>query len=325
MKQDLKLASNLSPFSKLVDRFVPNGYSRDYDLNKQLAMLAAVDGIPGAALGWPCDAFKNGAEIRRSLAEHGLVCCTLEPDIYTDARFRHGSLTNPDPKIRRESIDRAKSTLDAAEEAGASDINFWMAHDGWEYFFQSHYADAWKWLVEGLAEIAEHNPRMRVSLEPKCKEPRVNNYVANTGTALFLVNKIGKPNLGITLDFGHSIAALESPAEAAVRAIIEGRLNQVHLNDNYRDWDHDLIPGAVNVWDTIEFFYWVRKAGYAGWYSIDIFPYRDDGTEVLQRTVQICRKCCRVADKLIEMNVESLIREGKHVETLGRLWGMVGD
>ena len=323
MTAAFKLASNLCPFSKLVDRFVSTGYSRDYDLNEKLAMLAEIDGISGTGFGWPCPGFESGTEVKKLLDKHGLACCTLDTGIYTDARFRHGSLTNPDPKIRRTAIDRAKSAMDAAVEAGAPDINFWMGHDGWEYFFQGHYADAWKWIVEGLTEIAGHNPDMRVSIEPKCKEPRANSYVANTGKALFLVNKVAKPNLGITLDFGHSIAALENAAEAAVLAIMEGRLNQIHINDNYRDWDHDLIPGAVNVFDTIEFFYWVRRLGYVGWYCIDIYPYRDTGAEVLERTVQICRTCLAVADRLIEMNVEQLTREGRHLEVLRRLWDMV--
>ncbi len=39
----------------------------------------------------------------------------------------------------------------------------------------------------------------------------------------------------------------------------------------------NLVPGAVNVWDHIEFFYWLRKLGYEGWFNIDIYPYRDDG------------------------------------------------
>ena len=322
MNNDFKLASNLAPFSKLVDRFVTSGYSEDYDLNKKLEMVAAIDGIDGTGFGWPCQ-FKTGAEVKKTLDAHGLKCATLDTDIYTDRMFKNGSLSNRDRKIRRAAIDRAKATMDAAVEAGAPDINFWMGHDGWEYFFQGHYADAWKWIVEGLTEIAGHNPDMRVSIEPKCKEPRANSYIANTGKALFLVNKVAKPNLGITLDFGHSIAALENVAESAVLCMMEGRLQQIHINDNYRDWDHDLIPGAVNVWDTVEFFYWVRKMGYDGWYLIDIYPYRDTGADVLERTVQVCRNCLRIAERLTEMDVEQLTRDGKHLDVMGELWNMV--
>jgi xylose isomerase len=324
MSGELKLASNLCPFSRLSDRFVPGGYSEGYEFNRQLEMLSKIEGIPGVALAWPSQ-FKDGAALKKTVAEHNLKLGTVEADIYTEARFKKGSLSNHDPQIRRAAIDRIKGAIDAALEAGAPDLNLWLAHDGFEYCFQGHYADVWKWIAEGLAEIAEHNPRLPISLEYKCKEPRANQYVANAGKALMLVRKLNKPHVGITLDVGHSLAALENPAECAVLALQEGKLNQIHLNDNYRDWDHDLIPGSVNVWEFVELFYWVRKLGYAGWFSIDIFPYRDAGTEVLRRTVQICRKCCRMADKLIGMNVEQLQRDGRHLEVMRLLWDMVGD
>ena len=62
-----------------------------------------------------------------------------------------------DPAIRRAAIDRAKGTSDAALAAGAPDINLWPGHDGFDYPFQGHYAQAWEWIVDSLREIAAHN------------------------------------------------------------------------------------------------------------------------------------------------------------------------
>lgn len=323
MPADLKLGSNLCPFSRLSDRFVPGGYTEGHPLPVQLEMLSRIEGITGVGLAWPCQ-FQDPAGVRRALDETGIQLCTVDTDVYTEARFKQGSLSNPDATIRRQAVDRVKGAIDAAAEFGAPDINLWLGHDGFEYFLQGHYADAWKWIVEGLEEIAEHNPRIPISIEPKCKEPRANEYLANTGKVLMLVNKINRPHVGITLDFGHSIAALENPAESAVLAMLEGRLQQVHLNDNYRDWDHDLVPGAVNVWDHVEFFYWLRKLGYRGWHCIDIYPYRNEGADVLKRAVQVVDKCSRIAEKLIEMNIERIIRDGNTMEAMRILWDMVG-
>ena len=322
MTLDVKLAANLSPFSSLSDRFMTDGYAEGYEFPKQLEMLAAVEGMQAVDLAWPCQ-FQDAAAVKRGLDATGLGLL-LDTDIYTEPRFKKGSLSSRDPNIRRAAIDRIKGASDAALEFGAPEINVWLGHDGFEYFFESHYADAWKWIVEGFQEAAEHNPNVPIGIEPKCKEPRANQYIANVGRALMLVNKINKPHVGITLDFGHSLAALESPAEAAVLALLDKRLVAVHLNDNYRDWDHDLVPGAVNVWDHVEFFYWLRKLGYQGWYNADIFPYREDGTEVLKRTVQVVDKCCRIADRLMERDVEHIIREGKTMEMMKILWDMVG-
>ena len=58
--------------------------------------------------------------------------------------------------------------------------------------------------------------------------------------------------------------------------------------------------------------------------SIDIYPYRNEGLAVLKRTVQVVDKCCRMADKLLEMNVEQIIRNGETMEAMRILWEMVG-
>jgi xylose isomerase len=323
MSYEYKLSSNLVPFSGVCDRFVSGGYHQGYEFSKKLEMAAAIDGITGAGVGWPCG-LPNGTAIRKAFDAAGLELCCVEPDIYTNPLYKDGSLTNPDPKIRRASIDLIKTTIDIGIEAGAPAMNLWLGHDGFEYTFSGHYEDVWKWILEGLQEIAEYNSKLPIGLEYKLKEPRAFEYVANVGIALLLVGKINKPHVGITLDVGHSLAALENPANAAVLAMREGRLQQVHLNDNYRDWDHDLIPCSVNFFEHIEFFYWIRKLGYKGWFDIDIFPYRDDGTEVTRRTVQTCRKCFQIVDKLTEMNVDELLHQGQRLEVMRLVWDIIG-
>ena len=320
-----KLASNLVPFSRISDRFVPSGYTDDHDFEKKLEMLASIDGIDGIGIGYPCPPFKNGAALREVLDRHGLAWGISDADIYTEPRFKHGSLSNRDAAIRTAAMDRIKEAIDGSVEGGAASMNLWLGHDGFEYPFQGHYEDAWKWIMEGLAEIAEYNTSdMPVCIEPKCKEPRANTYLANTGKTLWALAQINKPNLALTLDFGHSLAALENPAEVAVLAMREGRLKQIHINDNRRDWDLDLVPGSATVWEHVEFYYWLRKLGYDGWFSADVFTYREDGAEALRRVVQVHQKCSRIADKFIDMNVEQTVRDGKHLEMLGILWDMVG-
>ena len=326
MSEHFRLASNLAPFSRLCDRFVPSGYTEDHPFEKKLEMLAAIDGIDGIGLGYPTGAAESGSELRRILDDHGLTWAVSDADIYTEPRFKHGSLSNRDPKIRTAAIDRIKEAIDGSAEGGAASMNLWLGHDGFEYCFQGHYDDVWKWILDGLAEIAEYNTSdMPVCIEPKCKEPRANMYLANTGKTLWALAKIGSPKLALTLDFGHSLAALENPAEVAVLAMREGRLKQIHLNDNRRDWDLDLVPGSATVWEHLEFYYWLRKLGYDGWFSADVFNYREDGIQVLDRVVQVHRKCTRIADKLIEMDIESIIRDGGHMEMLRILWDMLAE
>ena len=174
MKNPIKLASNLVPFSKVCDRFVPSGYTEDYAFEKKLEMLSAIDGIEGIGFGYPTTVAENGTQLRKILKNHGLTWAISDADIYTEPRFKHGSLSNRDPKIRAAAMDRIKEAIDGSVEGGADSMNLWLGHDGFEYCFQGHYDDAWKWIMEGLAEIAEYNTSdMPVCVEPKCKEPQI--------------------------------------------------------------------------------------------------------------------------------------------------------
>lgn len=39
-----------------------------------------------------------------------------------------------------------------------------------------------------------------------------------------------------------------------------GKLFYVHLNDNDRNWDWDMLPGAFHFWEFLEFFYFLKLA-----------------------------------------------------------------
>jgi len=54
MDSEFKLATNLTPYSRVSDRFVTARYTEEYEFNKKLEMVAAVDGIMGIDLAWPC-------------------------------------------------------------------------------------------------------------------------------------------------------------------------------------------------------------------------------------------------------------------------------
>jgi xylose isomerase len=79
------------------------------------------------------------------------------------------------------------------------------------------------------------------------------------------------------MDVGHSLAAGENIAEAAALLSSYGKLTYLHLNDNYRSWDDDMMVGAVHLVEYLELAYWLKRTGYQGWLTLDIFPYREDG------------------------------------------------
>ncbi len=73
-----------------------------------------------------------------------------------------------------------------------------------------------------------------------------------------------------------------------------GRLFLVHINDNYRNWDWDLMPGTVNFWDWLEIMLVLDEVGYDGWLVSDVYPARTDPVELSQQVTAILstqKKC----------------------------------
>lgn len=295
----LKIDSALTSFSTCSDRFVKNGYRPSISMDEQLELASRVEGLTGIAFDFPTQ-FEDPVLIKSKLDALGLSVGMVEIDMYSEAKWKYGSITSVDPKVRKEAIQLIKRGIDAADAAKASDVQLWLGQDGYEYPFQTDYKAAWDLLSDTLVEVAAYRPDVNITVEYKAKEPRARCFIANAGVALALVNHVGLPNIGVTLDVGHALMAKENPAESAVLLHKFNRLFHLHINDNYRDWDHDMIPGSVNFWDTLEFFYWLRRIQYDGWFGVDIYPYRENGTAALSQTIRYIHRFYEVAGTLDE-------------------------
>jgi len=318
----LKIDTATTSFSSCADRFVKGGYKQQFPFERQLEMIASVDGITGVALDYPSQ-YEDPAALRALIDPLGLALGMTEIDMYSSAQWRFGSLSSLDDATRDEAIALCKRGVDAAIEADGADVQLWLGQDGYDYPFQTDYNEAWARLIDAIEEVVCYRPEMKITVEYKPKEPRVRCFIATVGRALYICERIARPNVGITLDVGHSLMAAENPAEAAVMAMQPGRLFHLHLNDNYRDWDHDMIPGTVNLWDTIEMFYWLERMDFDGWYGIDIYPYREDGAAALDRTVKSIYRFREIAQRLIDAGVQSLQNGERSVEVIDLLMSEV--
>ena len=87
------------------------------------------------------------------------------------------------------------------------------------------------------------------------------------------------------------------------------KLFYVHLNDNDKLWDWDMIPGAYNFWDFIEFFYYLGKIGYQDWMAYDIYPKEIDMVENFSAATEITRKLQALSAKLDTETIDELLRK----------------
>ena len=82
------------------------------------------------------------------------------------------------------------------------------------------------------------------------------------------------------------------------------RLFQIHLNENYRDADPDLIIGTLAFWDNLEFFYYLVKSDYEGTIELDYQTPREEQKKSLNLAVKMVYKYKEMAEKLLKHEKE---------------------
>ncbi|MHB9109571.1 MAG: sugar phosphate isomerase/epimerase family protein [Armatimonadota bacterium] len=275
----------LPTFGSCADRYCLSGYGDPRTMEEMLDRSTQVPGLDGLELvgNWHVND-DNVRTVNKMLSDRGKKISMLVPDLWTQAKWGRGSLAAPDAQTRRAGIDEVKKVMDWAAELGCPYVDVWPGQDGFDYPFQADYPEAWKWLREGLVECAAHNKQVRVLVEYKPREPRNRCFVDSAAKVLLLLQ--GLDDIGVLLDVGHSLQGAENVAEAAALLATYGKLDYLHLNDNYGDWDNDLMVGAVHLVHYLELVYWLKRVNYSGWLTLDIFPYREDG---IQAAIQ-CRE-----------------------------------
>jgi xylose isomerase len=88
------------------------------------------------------------------------------------------------------------------------------------------------------------------------------------------------------------------------------------VNDNYREFDWDMIPGTVNFWDWLETFLYLDEVGYEGWLTSDVTPARLDPLRVADITAKSVQDAWRFLEKIGPDELRRLIREDDVLETL---------
>ena len=269
----------LPTFGNCADRYCLGGYGGGGNTMEEMLDLALkVKGLDGLELvgNWHVND-ENVRDVAKMFRDRGLAICMLTPDLWTQAKWGKGSLAAPDAKTRQAGVDEIKKVMDWAAELSCAYVDVWPGQDGFDYCFQADYIEVWKWLHDGLAECAEHNDKVRILVEYKPKEPRTHCFVSHAGNTLLMLQDLEK--VGIMVDFGHSLQGGENVAAAAALISTHGKLDYMHLNDNYRTWDDDMMVGAVHLVEYLELVYWLRRIDYKGWLTLDIFPYREDGVQ----------------------------------------------
>ena len=156
--------------------------------------------------------------------------------------WKGGDFTNPDAALRQKAIGLATEACDLCRELGGSVITLWFENDGFDYPLQMDYEAGWSQLVDGIREVADCAPDMKISIEYKPFEERDFALVDSAGMTLYLIGEVDRPNVGCTLDYCHMLMKHANPSFGLALAAAKGKLFGLHMNDGYGVKDSGMGP-----------------------------------------------------------------------------------
>ncbi len=297
-------------------------YQEDRSLAERFQMASQVEHLDGLELCYPKD-FEAPKETKALLSRYELGVSAVNFRSRRTGRWMRGSFSSQSATERQEVVEDLKKAMDIAAELGCNRVTTCPLNEGHDYIFELDYGKALDFFEESIGAAASHNPAVRICLEYKWNDPRARCLLGNAGETLAFCQRVGAPNVGVTMDIGHSIQAGERPSQSAVMLARENRLFYVHLNDNDKIWDWDMIPGAYNFWDFIEFFYYLRKLDYDDWFAYDVSPREINTVENFNVVTNTTLKLIEISNRLDPTKIEELLDQRNPAESVKYLYSIL--
>ena len=298
-------------------------YQPERTIGEKLALAAQIERLDGLELCYPAD-FEDVPLLRQLLDDYGFGVASVNVRSRRTGRWLRGAFTSASAQERAEVIADFARAIDLAADLGSPRISTCPLNDGHDYVFELNYLDAYRYAEETFAAICAHDPQIKVCIEYKWNDPRTRCLFASAGETLSFCQSVGAENLGVTLDLGHALLAGERPAQSVALLARADKLFYVHLNDNDRNWDWDMIPGAFNVWDTVEFFYYLQEVGYADdWYAYDVMSKEIDTVETFSVATRLTRKLEALASRIDRAQMAEILAARNPARALDYLYSAV--
>lgn len=228
-------------------------FDRKLELLKQMEFDAMQfhddDAVPDLGTLSPAQIERAARDLGKKLRENGLVAEFVAPRLWFDPRTVDGGYTSNDPAHRQYALERTYTTIDIAEALGTDLIVLWLAREGTYIREAKDPARATDLLVQTIDKMLDHNPKIRIAIEPKPNEPMDHAYIPTIGHGLAVGYRTKSPTrVGVLIESAHAILAGLDPSDEMGFALSFDKLFSVHLNDqNGLKFDQDKSFGSANL------------------------------------------------------------------------------
>ena len=209
------------------------------------AVVHRLTGVaPTVALHIPWDKVDDYAALTSYAADQGVGIGAINTNVFQDDDYKLGSVTNPDPGVRRKATDHLLEAIDIMDQTGSRDLKLWFA-DGINYPGQDDLRNRQDRLAAALRETYDRlGAHQRMLLEYKLFEPAFYaTDVPDWGTSYAHCVELGERAV-VCIDTGHH--APGTNIEFIVAFLLrQQKLGAFDFNSRFYA-DDDLMAGAAD-------------------------------------------------------------------------------
>jgi L-rhamnose isomerase/sugar isomerase len=241
--------------------FAQAGVPRDaFEKIADAAQVHAYTGAaPSVALHIPWDRVDDYGGLAAHARDLGVRIGAINSNVFQDDDYMLGSVTHPDPRVRRKATDHLLECVDIMDATGSDTLKLWFS-DGTNYPGQDSIRARQDRLAEALAEVYQRlGDGQRFLLEYKLFEPAFYTMdVPDWGTAYAHCLRLG-PKAQVVVDTGHH--APGTNIEFIVAFLLrEGKLGGFDFNSRFYA-DDDLMVGSADPFQLFRIMHEVIRGG----------------------------------------------------------------
>ena len=138
--------------------------------------------------------------------------------------------------------------------------------------------------VEVLKPLSQHAHDLGILL---LIEPEPDLLLETTDQYLEVAERLNAPSIGLNFDVGHAFCVKEDLPRAIAK--LATHIRHYHVEDIAASRvHHHLVPGTGAI-DFVEVIEAIRKTGYDGWVTVELYPFIADPDAAARSALSILR------------------------------------
>ncbi len=224
--------------------------------------------------------------------KHGVRIGSINPNVFQDQCYKHGSVTHRDAAVRNQAMEHILDSVEIMRRTRSRYLSLWFA-DGVNYPGQGDVRRRKGWATAALKKLHAAMPaKMTMLIEYKPFEPAAYfTDVFDWGSAYLLAASAG-PRAKVLVDTGHHLPGAN--VEQIVAWLMDERmLGGFHFNDR-KYADDDLTVGSIDPYQAFRIFNEIAAWEHESGKDLDIAWMIDQSHNVKPKVQAMIQTVCRV-------------------------------